>query len=686
MRFLISIAVLVSTADAADFTTAITGSIALGTDSAGDTYVAGNQYASAQLPIGTLSVGFVTKLDATGNIVFTKTFGGQCCTYVNAITVDPAGGLWIVGGTSSPNFPLLNSLQTTKSQDEYLGINNGFLVKIAPDGTLLYSSFFGGVQGYTNVYGITTDQNGNVYVTGVTDSSDFPTTPGLPASPVSANTVFGAFVTKLDATGQKIIYSARIAGSTLGCAPGDFCIDLPPTTEGIGVAVDGLGNALVAGTTNTTDVPVPTGSAAGGGAFALKINAAGNEVVYLTFLGAGASFVNYDNVSAPLLLPAMSSAPIGADAAGNAYVAGFTTSSDFPATPGAYQTTSGEGFAMKLNPTGVTVWATFLGGSSFSIVSAVTLDSSNNLWLTGSNEAGFPTTSPGLVSAAAGDFVAKLSSDGTALLYSAVFGLGYAGQDIAIDPSGVVHVAGQLGVSTITPGDSFAPRVLGIQNVTGANGSTGVITPGEIISIYGWGLGPSIPGAITPINGVFPTSAGGVQVLVNGTAIPLLYISPSQINAEIPAPLNGVEMGTALVQVINNSVALPGFRVEMSSSVFSLFSNADGSIAAINQNGSPNTSTNPAKPGDIVSVWGTGYNIPGTVDGAVATAASNYCSTCQVSVNNIAEGVQYAGSAPGLIDGVMQINFMIPMQVSIGPNSQVLVDIFGFEAFVWVSQ
>jgi len=275
MRLLISIAVLVSTACGADFTTAITGSIVLATDSAGDTYVAGNSYIPQMGPPETSSVVSVTKLEATGSIVFTKTFGGQCCSYVNAIAVDPAGDLWIAGGTSSPNFPLLNALQTTESQDEYLGINNGFLMKMAPDGTLLYSSFFGGVQGSTNVYGITTDQNGNVYVTGVTDGSDFPTTPGLPASSVNLNPVFGAFVTKLDPTGQKIIYSARIAGSTLGCAPGDFCIPLPPTTEGIGVAVDGSGNALVAGTTNTTDVPVPTGSTAGGGAFVLKINAAG---------------------------------------------------------------------------------------------------------------------------------------------------------------------------------------------------------------------------------------------------------------------------------------------------------------------------------------------------------------------------------------------------------------------------
>ena len=176
---LIAFTIFASTVYCADFTTYFGGAndqymgSQLATDSVGDTYVTGG-YA------------FVTKLGPSGNIVFTIPVGGQCCPIGDAIAVDPAGNIWVGGNTNSLNLPLVNALQSTpppSASDPGSGI--GFLVKMAPDGTIVYSSYFGGVQGVTTVNGIATDQNGNVYLTGVTTSSDFPTTPGLPSAPVN---------------------------------------------------------------------------------------------------------------------------------------------------------------------------------------------------------------------------------------------------------------------------------------------------------------------------------------------------------------------------------------------------------------------------------------------------------------------------------------------------------------------
>jgi len=632
MRLWLPFALLIS-AYGADFTTYIGGPSqnpdqstagALATDLAGDTYVTGVN-------------GFVTKLDPAGNIAFTATLGpGNSYTYGHAIAVDPSGNVWIGGQTLATDFPLVNALQSSPNAS-----GSGFLVKMAPDGTVLYSSYFGGTLGDSAVYGIATDANGNVYVTGFTDASDFPATAGLPASPVTAISsapVYGAFAAKLDSAGQKILYSTVIAGPQ-ACA---FCFPVP-TTQGNGIAVDGAGNALVAGSTNTTDLPVPS-SAPALGAFVFRINAAGNALVYFTYLGSGGLAGNSGTSTITL-----GTRPIALDASGNAYVAGYTNS-----IVGANPQT----IAMVLTPAGVFEFGVLLGSPAGSRPNAIALDASGNAWLTGTN---------GSASAPGEPFVEQLTSTGAILPYLADFPPGAAGQDIAIDASGVVHFAGPIGlVSTITEGQPLAPRALGI--VSAASGElSGTVAPGEIISIYGLGLGPTNPVTATPENGLFPTSLGGIQVLLNGVPIPLLYVSATQIDAEIPSPLQGAATGIALVRVMNNSALLPDFRLAVISSDFAVFEKSGGSMAVMNQDGTVNKIGNPAQPGSIVSIWATGFGATGPpADGAVAASANNYCGSCQVTLNfgpnNVFEAVQYAGSSPGLIDGVMQINFMIPAQ------------------------
>ena len=634
MRFLILLTMGVSTAYSADFTTYIGGTSptqsiavsAIATDSAGNTYVTGSN-------------AFVMKLDPSGNIVFNASIGPMG-SYGNAVAVDPTGNIW-VGGQTGPNFPLVHALQSSGGPD-----GTGFLVKMAPDGSVMYSSYFGGVLGNSGVNGVATDQSGNVYVTGWTDAGDFPTTAGLPASPVTGTypPIYGLFAAKLDSAGQKILYSTVIAG--VNCT--DCGTPNVPRTEGIGIAVDGSGSAIVAGDTNASGLPVNPANNPATGAFVFKINAAGNELVYFSYLGASVSigsFYSPDRNAAT---------PIAADAAGYAYVTG----TDTPGYPGASSPPTA--FVIALSPVDDGGWSVGFGNPAGTMANAISLDSSDNVWVTGTN---------GSAAAPGQSFVDELTSAG-AIPYSAQFPASEAGQAIAVDPNGVVHFAGSAGfISTLTPTEPLAPRALSIGNAA-SNQLSGAVAPGEIISIYGLGLGPANGMAATPENGLFPTSLGGVQVQVNGAAIPLLYVSAAQINAEIPS--SGDRLGTVVtsladVQVVYNSIMLPVFNLALVSSNFAPFQN-QGSMAVINQDGTLNKIANPALPGSAVSIWATGFGPSGPpAVGAVAAAANNFCGSCQITLfdgsNTVTETVQYAGAAPGLIDGVMQINFAIPTQL-----------------------
>jgi uncharacterized protein (TIGR03437 family) len=688
MRFLILIAMVVSIGYGGDFTTYIGDAnqyhvSAIIADAGGNSYVTGSRIIGPGPALSSSDV-FVTKLDANGNIAFVSTFGGKGSDIGSAIALDAAGNIWVGGTTSSENFPLRDALQTTIGSGD-----TGFLVKLAPDGTVIYSSYFGGLVGSSGVYGLATDAAGDVVVTGGTDSSDFPATPALSAGTVSAKGVpsyYGAFITKLDPTGVHVIFSAVIAGSAVDCQGGSSCFLMQRDTYGAGVAVDAAGDVLVAGNTNTTDLPVTPGGAAGYGAFAAKINAAGNKLVYLTYLGPTAGIVSLGPSEI------ISAAAIATDAAGNSYLTGYTNDPAFPATAGAYQTMLNapsdaqgslptDAFAIKLNPSGVTLWATYLGGPGTDLANSISVDSSGDVWLTGNNDAGFPGTSRWSTSVA-GNFLAELNANGSALLYSEEFPQGVLGQGVSVDPQTVIHVAGETGlISTITSAQPAAARILGIVNAA-AGQLSGRISQGEVISIFGFGLGPDTPVSATPgSDGFFPNALAGVQVLVNGAAIPLLYVSAWQINAELPAPLT---FSDAVVQVVNGSAKLPNFRVSVDSSIFSLFLNPDGSVAAINQDGTVNSPTNPAKAGTIVTIWGTGFgNAAGSLDGAVSTVSNNWCGDCQVTLNGENAPVDYAGAAPGLIDGIIQINFTVPMQFAL--TEAYLQFSLGSSGFVWVS-
>jgi uncharacterized protein (TIGR03437 family) len=624
-------------------------------DGAGNTYIAGSRIA---LPAGEFFIqyaeSFVMKLDATGKVVLFTVFSGKGADGINDLVIDSTGNIYVAGSTSSVNLPLHNALQSTPGP--------GFIVKFNPDATqMIFSTYFPG-----GIVAMAIDGPGNVYVTGSTNSASFPTTAGLPTGQVggSVPTVFGAFLTKISAAGDKIVYSTVIAGHGKDCGAGSSCFLSTRSTSGVAVAVDAAGNAYLAGNTDTNDLPSTAGAflEKGTGAFVAKVNAAGTALAYLTLIGA----TNY--ILVPSNNPANIALALAVDAAGNAYLAGATSDPRFPATAGAYQPTfagpanppifpgpPSDAFVAKLNPAGTAmVWATYIGGKDVDRANAVAVDGGGNVWVTGTtSSADFPNAQGW---SQGGDFVAVLNATGATLPYAARYPNDTVAQTIAVDAAGTLHVAGSSGmVSTIAPSQRPTIRIFGIGN--GAYGPlSGRISPGEIVSIYGPHIGPPTPATATPDNsGEYPTSLAGVQVLLNDGAIPLLYVSDSQINAAIPNSF-GDGLSTQ-IRITSSGANSPGFAAAVIASDPQIFQNADGSARAVNQDATINSTDHPAKAGSIMSIWATGL-------GTMFTFTKPSIPDCQVHTGPTPLNVLYCGQAPGLVAGVVQINFQLPAAAS----------------------
>jgi hypothetical protein len=266
------------------------------------------------------------------------------------------------------------------------------------------------------------DSAGSAYVTGFTNSTNFPT-----ASPLQAAKAGGqdAFVLKLNPAGTALVYSTYLGGGG--------------NDTGISIAVDSAGSAYVAGSTSSTNFPTASplqpANAGAQDAFVLKLNPAGTALVYSTYLGGS------DNESVT---------GIAVDSAGSAYVAGLTPSTNFPTVSPLQAANAGglDVFVLKLNPAGTAlVYSTYLGGSSADGGNSIAVDSAGSAYVTGlTNSADFPTASPlQAASAGMGDaFVTKLSSAGTALVYSTYLGGSGAdgGNSIAVDSAGTAYITG----------------------------------------------------------------------------------------------------------------------------------------------------------------------------------------------------------------------------------------------------
>ena len=402
-------------------------------DSTGNAYISGYTQ-STNFPIvngfqnslgGATQDAFVAKLNAAGTaLVYSTYLGGNATSDGFGIALDSSDNVYLIGETTSSNFPTVNPIQSSLT-----GTENAFVTKLNATGSaLVYSTYLGGNNhnGPDQGVGITVDSSGNAYVIGTTGSTNFPLVNALQAT----NTDVDAFVGEINAAGTALVFSTYLGG-TRG-------------NGGSAIAVDSAGDIYVAGGTNGPDFPVtpnavqPTfGGVAGTttDGYMAKLSPSGASILYATYLGGS----DIDDATG-----------IALDSAGNIYVSGETYSTNFP-TFNAFQSNLAGGedeFITKINAAGTAfVYSTYLGGNGFAFTGGIAVDSAGDAYVEGAtNATDFPTANP--IQATSGgnydSYISELDPAGTALVFSTY--LGGSGNDegvrLALDSSDNIYVVG----------------------------------------------------------------------------------------------------------------------------------------------------------------------------------------------------------------------------------------------------
>lgn len=432
---------------------------------------------------------FVAKLSLLGNTLIYSTFlGGSGDDVGKSVALDGSGNAHVTGETKSTDFP------TTLAafQNALAGPKDAFVTTLNQQGNaLLYSTYLGGTDEDGGL-AVAVGPSGNTVVTGLTTSTDFPTTLGAYQTARAGRGE--VFVTKLNPAGTGLVYSTYIGGTN--------------DEAGQGIALDVSENAYVTGYTLSLNYPTTPGvvqPVLGGhfDAFVTKVNPLGTALVYSTFIGGTETDGGQGIV---------------VDSSGAAYFAGGTLSTNFPTTPGAFQTVNAgsfDAFVAKLNPSGSAfIYSTYLGGSTDDLANGIAIDASGSAYLTGYtfNQGNFPTASAFQATNAGGfdAFVTKLNPQGAALEYSSFLGGSIAdlGLGIAADTSGNAYVVGR------TDSNDFPTTIAAFQPV-GDSGETAFVakvgllgsTPLCSVNVNEGGWITAANGDMATFNGVVMTDA-----------------------------------------------------------------------------------------------------------------------------------------------------------------------------------
>ena len=418
---------------------------AVAVDAQGNVYVAGST-SSTSFPttVGAYDTSFdasggsnrgeafVSKLNPAGNALVYSTFiGGPGDDWASALAVDTNGSVYVAGSTLGNSFPTTaNVVQSVPN-----GGGDAFVAHLNAAGTaLLYSTLLGG-NSQDQALDIAIDGQGNAYVAGTTYSSDFPTT--FQAYDRTLNGNQDAFVTKLTQLGGTLSYSTYLGGKGY--------------EQQTAIALDAQNDVYIAGPTDSTDYPTTPGAFdrthepyGKTDSFVSKLNPSGGALIYSTMLGGIQGFDSvYD---------------VAVDGDGSAYVTGYTNGSDFPVTPGAYDTTMNstslyeDAFVTKIAPSGASlVYSTFIGGPGTDYGGRIAVDAQGSAYIAGRGSAGYPVTPGAYNTTTPGLTVTKLAPSGAALLYATFLG-GLDPSALAIDPAGFAYVAGSAITIATTPG------------------------------------------------------------------------------------------------------------------------------------------------------------------------------------------------------------------------------------------
>jgi uncharacterized protein (TIGR03437 family) len=655
--------------------------LALGvaTDSAGNAYVAGNTLSpdlpasGAQRALGSTDAydGFVAKINPTGtNLAYATYIGGNGEDWVRGVAVDSAGGAWVTGWTRSANFPVQSAFQGGYAG----GGGDAFLTRVAPTGTsFTYSTYFGG-EGQDQASGVAVDAAGSAYVTGRTSSAAFPLVQS--AQTRIAGGPGDAFVLKLNPARNQLVFSVLLGGSD-----DDY---------GIAVQSDENGGAYAVGYTKSANFPATRGAvqtALGGGSdiFVAKVDEAG--VSYATFIGG-----NGDDWAGG----------IAVDAAGTAYISGWTNSPNFPVRNAAQTTYIGsetrnrfDAVSARVSPSGDSLlYSTFFGGRGEDVAQGIALDRSGQIWLAGlTSSADLLATSSPYAEGETDAFLARLSPDAAVALLSAqpstirlTARLGDAAPVQVTVPIRATTGNTQFTAGTNVPWLQIAP-----QSGTAPGNLTLTVTPGQLAAGENRGeitlrsvshtltvpvivtvvAAPVVrstePAVLTPgtanttvtlVGGGFTTAS---TVEVNDAPAVTTFVDAQTLRVVIPPALVQAE-GVVRVVVVNPDVRSLPYELRVASDA--------PRVAAAGIVHAATWTAGPVSPGQIVILGGSGFGADSLV---VAVPSGGIFGTTLASTRVLFDGTP----APLLWVRSGQVAAVVPASVAGRSATQVAVEFRG---------
>jgi uncharacterized protein (TIGR03437 family) len=615
-----------------------------------------------------------TAIDSHGNIVVAATTP----TSAFVLSVDPNGNQRFtrtVEGEGSL------ALALDARDDIYVSRGANVAKLSGQDGKILYATTLPSFA-VTLATAIAVDSAGQAVVAVYTFSNGVSsTTPGAYDSGILRGGVDTAtFVVRLSVSGSQI-FRARYGGATWVLTGGSS--QLGAGTYASQVLVDSRNNIWLSGDTNTIDLPVTSNalkpkcgcSRYAGDGFLAELSGDGSTLLYATYIGTSSDNQYPSDGNDQVTSMAF-------DSTGRIWLAGSTNGVDLPVTDDAFQKqwsgTQGDfpgpgsgdptdGFLLAYDPaTNRASYVTYFGGTGADTITNILPAQDGTLFFAGVlssllfDVSGFTRGR---------NFVAGLNARGvviTRLLEGAT------GTGLGFTPAGSIGVSGAGNALTILQPQIDTTRISLVGITSAAAGpAVGQVAPGELVSLYGSNIGPAAPAVADLTSGRAPTELAGVQVLVDNTPIPLLYVQNDQVNAIIPFDAKGAIR--ILVRRLDGE-SNPELLGVVPAAPEAIKNGPGMHAAAINQDQTVNGPANPARLGAIVSVYATGFGqltpqpqdgillsgiVPTLNESPVQVSWTGYeCATsCVMKTENLE--VTYAGPAPNLVAGVTQINFKL---------------------------